>query len=188
VQTSGPGVNDSIDSAGKQRYDCPGMFAYLFFLFTVVSLLELALLVWIGGQSAWWVPILLVIVTGLAGAGLARWQGWQLFHRLQDDLRQGHVPADALLDGLFLFAAGLLLVTPGVLTDMAGFALLLPPIRGALKRRAGQWLRQKAEIHAARFSAKHGADVWNSPSTSAQNGHVEIIDARVIDTRVENAE
>src|SRR3990172_2867224 len=105
------------------------MLFYLFLLFTVVPLAELALLVWLGGQTEWWVPILLVVADGIAGALLWRWQGWKVITRIQDEMSAGKMPADALVDGLLVFLAGALLITPGMLTDAAGFALLIPPLR-----------------------------------------------------------
>ena len=100
------------------------MLFYLFLLFTVVPLVELSILIWIGGQTEWWVPIVMVIVTGIAGAALARWQGWQVLQRIREDARAGRMPADALIDGFLILLAGILLVTPGVLTDLVGVALL----------------------------------------------------------------
>jgi UPF0716 protein FxsA len=164
------------------------MFAYLFLLFTFTSLIELSILVWIGGQSAWWVPIVIVIVTGFAGAALARWQGWLVLERIQNDLRQGRVPADALLDGLFILAAGLLLIAPGVLTDATGIALLLPPARRAVKRQAIHWLRRNMEARAAVFYSEYGSGASFSGRPSSTSSRAEIIDARVIESRVEDAD
>jgi UPF0716 protein FxsA len=159
------------------------MFFYLLLLFTLLPLAELAILLWIGGQTAWWFPILLVIVTGAAGAALARWQGWRTFTRIQDDLRHGRMPADALVDGLLILVAGLLLVTPGVLTDCAGFALLVPLVRGILKRRAADWMRRNVKVLATGVSPQF----WGNGNGHAP-GHDQIFDAQVIATRVEDAE
>ena len=71
---------------------------YLFLLFTVVPLLSLPLLVWVGGQTAWWVPILLILVDAALGAALIRWQGVRVVRRIQEDLAAGRMPGDALID------------------------------------------------------------------------------------------
>jgi UPF0716 protein FxsA len=164
------------------------MLFYLFLLFTVVPLVELALLVQLGQHTIWWVPILLVVADGILGAVLVRWQGWRAIGRIQDELGQGRMPTDALVDGVLILVAGLFLITPGMLTDAAGIALLVPPIRSVIKRQVAAWLRRNLEIRAAHFSAEHGAEVWQSEPNAAPRPHAEIIDARVIETRVEDAD
>src|SRR5258708_6140165 len=115
---------------------------YLFLLFTVVPLVELALLVWVGGQTAWWVPILLVLVDAALGAALIRWQGVRVVRRIQEDLAAGRMPGDALIDGALFLIAAALLIAPGILTDVVGFALLIPPLRALVKRGVSAWLRR----------------------------------------------
>ena len=155
------------------------MLFYLFLLFTVVPLVELALLVWLGGQTEWWVPILLVLATGTAGAMLWRWQGWRVTRRIQDEMAAGRMPADALVDGLLVFLAGALLITPGVLTDAVGFALLIPPIRSVVKRFAKAWFVRHVQVRTATFATTGGS------AASSQATGDQIIDARVIDSHVE---
>lgn len=159
------------------------MFYYLLLLFTLVPLTELALLIWIGQQTSLLFTIGLVLVTGIAGAALARWQGWRAVARIQAELRQGHMPADALLDGLLILVAGLLLVTPGVLTDAVGFGLLVPPARSVLKRRVAAWLRRNVEVRAVDVSA----GFWSGDSADPAPRD-QIIDAQVLETRVEDAD
>jgi UPF0716 protein FxsA len=141
-------------------------------LFTVVPLVELALLIWLGGQTAWWVPVLLVVADGVAGALLWRWQGLRVIVRIQEDMAAGRMPADALVDGLLIFLAGAFLVTPGMITDAVGFALLIPPIRAVVKRLAVAWLMRHVEVREAAFYAS------GSPTSSPATGD-QIIDARV---------
>ena len=109
------------------------MLFRLILLFTLVPLAELWLLIYISRYMTIPGTLGIVLFTGFAGAALARHQGWQTWRRLQEELRGGRVPADALLDGLMIFTAGVLMITPGVLTDAVGFALLLPPVRRLLK-------------------------------------------------------
>ncbi|MBT6494780.1 MAG: FxsA family protein [Planctomycetaceae bacterium] len=124
----------------------------LILLFTVVPLVELALLIWIGSHTSVSGTIAIVLVTGFVGAALAKHQGWQTWRRLQDGMRSGEPPADVLLDGVMILIAGALMVTPGVLTDAVGFALLLPSVRGLLKAR----LRSRLMAHAtAQFRSFH---------------------------------
>jgi UPF0716 protein FxsA len=155
------------------------MFFYLFLLFTVVPLIELAGLVWLGGQTVWWVPILLVIADGILGALLWRWQGLKVLSQLQADMAAGRMPADALVDGLLIFLAGAFLITPGMLTDVAGFALLIPPIRVVVKRLAKAWFLRHVEVKTAGFRAAYSPD--SNPQARDQ-----IIDAHVISSHVED--
>jgi UPF0716 protein FxsA len=161
------------------------MLFYLFLLFTIVPLVELTILVWIGGQTAWWVPILMVIATGVAGAALSRWQGWQVLQRIRADAAAGRVPADALIDGFLILLAGILLVTPGVLSDLLGVALLIPPLRAMAKRAVTAWVKRNIQVRVNRATSQFWPDTDADPANSRRD---EIIDARVIGTRVEDAE
>lgn len=173
------------------------MFFRLFLLFTVVPLAELALLVWLGGQTEWWVPILIILADAVLGASLIRWQGWRAITRIQDDLRAGRMPTDAVIDGVLVLAGGLLLITPGMLTDVAGFALLIPPVRALVKRAAQAWAAHHIQVRVGGNAAKFWSNAAQPSSQDGPSlgGHIpsrgkigdQIIDARVIDTHVEDA-
>jgi UPF0716 protein FxsA len=158
------------------------MAFYLFLLFTVVPLAELALLVWVGGETAWWVPILLVLVDAALGAALIRWQGVRVVRRIQGDLAAGRMPGDALIDGALFLVAAALLIAPGILTDVIGFALLIPPLRAFVKRGVSARLRHHVKVKTARFTSNLGTG--NNSSTTS---HDQIIEAHVVNTRIEDA-
>jgi UPF0716 protein FxsA len=160
------------------------MLFYLFLLFTIVPLVEVVILAQIAYTTEWWVPILLVIATGIVGAALARWQGWQVLRRIREDARARRMPAGALIDGVLILIAGILLVTPGVLTDLVGFALLIPRLRSLVKRGVSAWIKRNVEVHVSRKSA----EFWSDMERGAPRRSDEIIDAKVIETRVEEAE
>lgn len=122
----------------------------LLILFTAVPLVELWLLLQIGRLTNLWFTVGLVLATGLIGAALARRQGWRTWRLIQEQLAQGQVPAGALLDGLMILVAGALLITPGILTDLTGFALLVPRFRNLLKRSIAARLKARTEIHFRR--------------------------------------
>jgi UPF0716 protein FxsA len=161
------------------------MLFYLFLLFTVVPILELTLLVWIGTETQWWVPVVVVITTGMAGAALWRQQGLRIIQRIQSEMAAGQMPADALVDALLIFLAGAFLITPGVLTDAIGVALLVPPIRAVVKRLAKLWFLRHVQVRTAAFYPN------GTPPGGPTNGESiresKIIDARVIETHVEDA-
>jgi UPF0716 protein FxsA len=109
------------------------VLARLLLLFTIVPIVELMLLIPLGQWIGLWPTLGLIVVTGVIGAVLGRQQGVAAWRRITEDLGQGRIPSDSLLDGLAVLIAGAFLVTPGVLTDLAGMALLIPPMRRPLK-------------------------------------------------------
>lgn len=110
-------------------------------LFIAVPLVELALLIQVGRWVGIWTTVGLVFLTGIVGAGLARAEGLRTLWAFRRDLGQGELPGQAILDGLSILVGGALLLTPGFVTDVAGFALLLPPSRRLLQR----WVRRRLE-------------------------------------------
>lgn len=121
------------------------MAARLFLFFTIVPLVELYLLIKIGGAIGALSTILIVIGTALLGAYLARLEGLRTLRQINQNLSQGVLPAEELVDGLLIFAGGVLLVTPGVLTDVLALLLLIPFTRTYIKR----WLRRRFDRMAA---------------------------------------
>jgi len=119
------------------------MFIRLLFLFTLVPILELYVLIEAGRQIGVGATLLMIVLTGIAGAYLARSQGFQLVNRIQKDLHEGRVPAGEMMDGAMILAGGLLLLTPGFCTDLLGFCLLTPVTRQTFKRWLQLWLEKK---------------------------------------------
>ncbi len=115
------------------------MVAKLFLLFTLVPLTELYILLEIGSYLGALNTILLIIFTGILGAYLARMEGIRTVQQISQNLATGVVPAEEMVDAVLIFVAGVLLVTPGVITDAAGFLLLIPYTRTIFKR----WLRKR---------------------------------------------
>lgn len=105
----------------------------LLLLFIVVPAIELILLIQLGGVIGTMPTIGVIVVTGVLGASLARWQGLVVLRRIQGDLAAGRLPAGAMIDGVIILLAGALLMTPGFLTDTVGFACLVPGIRRLIK-------------------------------------------------------
>lgn len=110
------------------------MFVRLLALFVLLPLAELALLIQIGQWIGLGWTLALVVATGFLGAALARRQGLRAWVAIQTELRAGRMPARELMDGLLILIGGIVLLTPGILTDLAGFALLVPATRAAVKR------------------------------------------------------
>ena len=115
------------------------MLLKLFLAFTIIPVVEIYLLIEIGSVFGVFTSIALVVFTGFLGAYLARIQGLQTLFRIQESLREGRMPSAELLDALLIGIAGLVLLTPGFLTDTVGFVLLIPSTRNAIK----YWLQSK---------------------------------------------
>ena len=115
------------------------MLLKLFLCFTLIPVVELYLLIHLGGIIGGFNTVLLVITTGFVGAWLARMEGLNTMIKVRQNLNQGLMPAEDLLDALIILIAGLVLITPGLLTDTAGLLLLWPQTRNMFKR----FLRKK---------------------------------------------
>ncbi|MFQ5597800.1 MAG: FxsA family protein [Nitrospiria bacterium] len=118
------------------------MLGRLLFLFIVIPLIEISLLIKLGGVIGFWPTITLQVVTGILGATLAKLQGLQIWRKISEELAIGRIPTGEMVDGLLIFAAGVVLMTPGLLTDFGGFLLLIPATRNGFKR----WVRRQFEI------------------------------------------
>lgn len=120
-------------------------------LFVVVPLVELAFLIQVGRWVGIWPTVGLVFLTGILGATLARAEGLRTLWSFQQELASGKLPGQPLLDGLCILVGGALLLTPGFVTDLAGFALLLPPSRRLLQRGMKRRLRRMIEDGSVRI-------------------------------------
>lgn len=144
------------------------MLRKLLFLFVVVPLVELMLLLFLADWTSAEFTVLLVIVTGVVGTFLARSQGWKTFRRIQLELSNGTLPADALLDAAMIFCAGTLLLTPGVLTDILGMTLLIPVFRRWYRGPLLRWIRRHFKVQTFH--------------STARDDRTRIIDSYVVDS------
>ena len=115
------------------------MLIKLFLAFTAIPFIEIYLLIKIGGYVGAFSTVMIVVLTGFLGALLARFQGIQTMLKVRESLSRGEMPAEELLDALLILLAGIVLLTPGFLTDLAGLIILIPETRVVVKR----WLRKK---------------------------------------------
>ena len=123
------------------------MFRRLVLLFLAVPIVELAVLIQLGRLIGLWPTLAVIAITGMLGAMLASREGLRAWHAFQTEMAQGRMPGRPILDGLSIFAGGALLLTPGLLTDVLGFALLARPTRRWIQNRlvdrlGGRLMRQ----------------------------------------------
>lgn len=115
----------------------------LFLLFIVLPVVELALLIRIGARVGALPTLALVIGTGMLGAALARRQGLRVLRQVQAETQQGRMPGEALTDGVIILMAAILLMSPGVLTDVLGILCLIPVTRRFFKALVWQWFERR---------------------------------------------
>lgn len=128
----------------------------LLFLFLVVPAVELALLIEVGRRIGTGPTLALIVLTGVCGASLARHQGLNVIRQVERETALGHLPGEALIDGLLILLAAALLITPGLLTDTVGFLVLIPGTRAIVKdvvrRRLAQHI-QEGTVHFTMYSS-----------------------------------
>ena len=134
------------------------VLAKLALLFVIVPLLELALLIEVGQVVGFLPTMALVVFTGVTGAWLARLEGIRTLWKLREDLARGHLPGQAIMDGMSILVGGALLLTPGILTDFVGFSLLLPFTRRAIQHRVKQRMERSIRDGAIQMTVLGGQD------------------------------
>ncbi|MEM9212056.1 MAG: FxsA family protein [Pseudomonadota bacterium] len=118
------GVGDTIVHRKSK-----GLHMWVFFVFVIVPIIEIALFIQLGGFLGFWPTIGLVILTALVGSILIRGQAAATMLRLRSSMVGQDELIDTLANGGMILVAGIVLVTPGFFTDTVGIALLLPPVR-----------------------------------------------------------
>ncbi|WML47313.1 FxsA family protein [Neobacillus sp. PS3-34] len=106
---------------------------YLILLIILVPAADIGILLFSGKTIGVLPTILFILLTGVVGAYLAKSQGLRTLRRAQEELRHGQIPGEAVLDGVCILIGGTLLITPGFITDILGFLMLLPPTRKIFK-------------------------------------------------------
>jgi len=139
------------------------MFGILLILFTVVPALEFYLLFKLGSHIGAIPTFLIIITTGIAGAFLSKTQGLAIISKIQTELNNNQIPAKEILHGFLIFGGGLLLLTPGFLTDLLGFLMVIPGSRHLLASYLIVLLKTKLKDGTFKFS-----------TFSANNSHHEM--------------
>jgi len=154
------------------------MFARIFLLLTILPIIELTLLLLLGSKTSVGTVVGFVLITGLIGALLLRWQGVQAWRNVQNDLREGRMPTASLMDGFLILLASALLISPGVLTDLVGITLLIPWCRRWYGRLLGWYFQARIVTTFARG----GSD----STAAATTRRTEVIDSYVVDSPQQN--
>ncbi len=109
------------------------MLLKLIVLFTLMPIIELAILIKLSKYIGLGYTILIVLFTGFFGAYMARREGRSVLQRIKIEMSQGRMPGDELINGLCIIIGGILLLAPGIVTDITGFLLVVPILRETVK-------------------------------------------------------
>lgn len=129
----------------------------LLLIFLALPLLEIAILIKVGQVAGFWPTVALVLVTAIVGAHVLHAQGLATLERASDALAAGRPPVEPVAEGVFLLLAGAFLVTPGILTDLAGLLLLVPAVRRSIIRLAVSRLVGAADLDISVFTTHETA-------------------------------
>jgi UPF0716 protein FxsA len=150
------------------------MAIFLLATFIGVPLVEIAVFVQVGGWIGLWPTLVLVVLTAVLGTWQLRAQGLATLLRARDQVDRGALPARELFDGACLLVAGALLLTPGFVTDGAGFLLFLPPVRDTLRQFLARYVQASME---ARSSSSSGVGPGPARGPTIDGEFREVTDA-----------
>ena len=148
------------------------MLLPLALLFIVVPIAELMVVIQVGQAIGVWWTIALLIADAILGAVLMRHQGRAAWRRFNDALYAGRVPAREVLDGALVLFGGLLLLTPGFITDILGLLLLIPPARAVVRVVLGRRLTQRMIVSMSSSRPPRPNDVVDGTAVDVENDRI----------------
>ena len=140
----------------------------LIVLFIIVPIAELALLIQVGSWIGFWPTLALLVLDAVLGSMLMRSQGRAAWRRFNVAIEEGRAPAREALDGVLVIFGGVLLLTPGFITDIFGFLFLFPPTRVLVRR----LLVRRATLRMMRVA---------TPPPPGRNGRPHDVDGTAVD-------
>jgi UPF0716 protein FxsA len=145
------------------------MLLPLVLLFIVVPIAELAVLIQVGQVIGVWWTIAILIADAILGSILMRAQGRAAWRRFNETMQAGGVPAREVLDGALVMFGGLLMLTPGFITDILGFVLLIPPTRAVVRAVLVRRLAQRMTVSMTAPRAARPDDVVDGTAVDVEN-------------------
>ena len=148
------------------------MFRTLFVLFLIVPIVEISILIQLSEVIGGWTTILVVVLTAYLGAKMVKQQGVATLAQIQQKSAQGQIPGEELFSGVCILISGVLLLTPGILTDVLGFALLTPAIRKLMVTE----LKKRIHLFAANSGNGQGGFSFSSQDFGRHQFHTHNLD------------
>jgi UPF0716 protein FxsA len=159
-------------------------------LFLVVPIVELFVLIRVGGAIGVGNTILTVLLVSVVGAWLVKREGLKTLRRIQEQLNNATLPADDVIDGGLIMFAGALMLTPGFVTDLVAIALLIPPVRSTVRRSLKKRFGHKFSVATATTAGSGGfgagsGSIFGNPFPPQYGGPGRTGDVIDVDSEVE---
>ncbi len=158
----------------------------LFALFVLIPILEIATFIQVGSVVGLPLTLLGILLTAVIGAVLVRQQGFKALNDARENMAQQKSPVEQVVHGAFILVAGLLLLTPGFLTDTLGFLFLIPPLRLSIANRVWAWIKENGSvnIHTQNMPGERSGKGPDRPlgGTVIEGSAVEIDETKQSDT------
>jgi UPF0716 protein FxsA len=138
-------------------------------IFTIVPFVELYLLFKIAELTSALTALVIIIITGVVGAYLAKSQGLKVFNQIQDEFQRGVMPKDKLIEGFCILIGGILLLTPGVITDFIGFTLIIPMTRLIYAKTIKKFIKNKISGKTTTYSSQYTVEIDQEVNTDDDN-------------------
>ncbi|MCB1386645.1 MAG: membrane protein FxsA [Nitratireductor sp.] len=149
-------------------------FSILPFLLLAIPVAEIAVFIVVGGQIGVVWTLACIVITAVIGSILLRVQGFQIINRLREETQAGRVPGRELGHGAMILVAGVLLLTPGFVTDTLGFLLFVPPVRDAIWRFLASRIRFTVVGGASSMAGKAFDEHFRSSGNRPEEGVVDL--------------
>lgn len=152
--------------------------SFIPFLLLIVPIVEISVFIAIGDRIGVFYTVMMILLTALIGSILLRIEGFRILGQIQKDVAAGKVPTKELSNGVMILIAGVLLLTPGFVTDAIGFLLFLPPVRAAIRAFVISRIKLQTTSASAGFSTGFNDPQSGHPdqNTSNQNGPIVDLD------------
>ncbi len=149
-------------------------------LFIGIPIVEIAMFIQVGDLIGLWPTLATIVLTAVIGAKILRHQGLATIAKTRSSLDRGRLPIDSVVHGLFLLVAGVLLLTPGFLTDAVGFIFLVPPVRLSIARWIKNVVRQSPNVHASNIDMGHFDQETTGPHSANRDKAGPVIEGEIV--------
>jgi len=173
-----------LDASGGRAYSGGTVLAKIFVLFTVVTLAETYLLYVVGAALGGWWTLALILLSAALGAFLTKREGLKIWRAWKDSMMRGELPEEGLTSGILVLIGAALLVTPGVLTDVTGMLLLIPPTRRFAAKHVAAYVEKKLQAgieskvaYTSRVRVRHADGSVSERVETRFGGDPNVIDA-----------
>jgi UPF0716 protein FxsA len=143
-------------------------------VFALIAVVEMATFFWVESWIGLGWALGLAVLTALVGSFLVRRAGLSVLSRIQHRLGQGQIPGRELSDGAAILVSGAFLISPGFITDVLGFLLLIPAVRGLVYRTLSRRLLARFTVFDTSGQTLRG--VWSEETGSAGDPPDDVID------------